>query len=114
MLRRGALGLAVVVGDVRPANDVAEEHGDEGGVGGGHGPQRGPALAPGHPLRPGIKSTARGGSLNANADLIASDGHTSDSLAATLGCARSMAAELLAGRRRWTDHQRAKLTRRAG
>lgn len=61
MLRRGALGLAVVVGDVRPANDVA-----------------------------------------------------ADSLAATLGCARSMAAELLAGRRRWTEHQRAKLARRAG
>lgn len=116
MIRRGLVRVGVVVRCARPANDVAEEQSDEGGVVVGHAPQRGLAQAPGHPLRPGIKSTARADVLAEDAALNARlrvDGHTCDSLTIALGCARSLAADLLAGRRRWTDHQRSKLGRGA-
>lgn len=116
VIRRGLVGLAVVVGGARPANDVAEEQGDEGGVVVGHAIERGPSRSLRHPLRPGIKSTARADVLGEDAALNARlrvDGHTCDSLASALGCARSLAADLLAGRRRWTDHQRSKLARGA-
>lgn len=60
--------------------------------------------------RPATLTTDRDRDLR---QALRDEGHTTDSLAATLGCARSIAGDLLGGRRRWTEHWRARLRRAA-
>lgn len=124
MLRRGRTGVAVVVQWV-----VLEEAAllNAGQAGAQHAPddlQEGLGVVDGEgrhahhrasPLASCTKSRSaeRAATLTTDRDrdLRRDEGHTVDSLAAALGCARSIAGDLLAGRRRWTDYQRAKLAR---
>jgi len=129
MLRRGRAGVGVVVQWVvleeaallnagqasaqHAPDDLQEGLGVVGGEGGG--------LHAGHRASPmrrctDSRSAERPATLANDCDrdlrqALRDEGHTVDSLAATLGCARSIAGDLLAGRRRWTDYQRAKLAR---
>lgn len=127
MLRRGRAGVGVVVqwvvleeAALLNAGQASAQHAaddlQEGlGVVGSEG------LHAGHPASPlasctKSRSAERAATLTTDRDrdlrqALRDEGHTVDSLAAALGCARSIAGDLLAGRRRWTDYQRAKLAR---